>query len=384
MQRKKIAGLIAGVLCAVVALVPPLTATKAESRGQTVYDSKTGKIDGVDFSLWKDYGNTSMKLNGGGAFECQWSNIGNALFRTGKTLDSSKRYNQYGNISVNYSANYQPNGNSYLCVYGWSRNPLVEYYIVDSWGSWRPTSGQYKGQISVDGGTYDLYQDTRYNAPSIDGNTTFTQFWSVRTSKRTSGTISVSKHFDAWAQHGMTLGNLTEVALTVEGYQSSGYANVTNAVVTFGGNSNNNNNNYNNNNQNNNNNNNNNSGSWQGTTVQCESMKTSGRYTGKISNPFNGVALYANQDAVSYTQNFGYDRHNFALRACSNTNKLARVDLYIGGDFMGTFYYGDGYPATYTLKNVRHKTGNQEVKLVVTADDGSWDAYLDSFTITNP
>ena len=60
---------------------------------------------------------------------------------------------------------------------------------------------------------------------------------------------------------------------------------------------------------------------------------------------------------------------------------MARVDLYIGGQNKGTFYYGDANPAEYTIKNVSHGTGNQEVKLVVTADDGNWDAYIDYLQI---
>ena len=72
------------------------------------------------------------------------------------------------------------------------------------------------------------------NQPSIDGNTTFKQFWSVRTSKRTSGTISVTKHFKAWEALGMELGNLYETALTIEGYQSSGRAEVKTNTVKIG------------------------------------------------------------------------------------------------------------------------------------------------------
>ena len=56
---------------------------------------------------------------------------------------------------------------------------------------------------------------------------------------------------------------------------------------------------------------------------------------------------------------------------------MARVDLKIGGQYKGTFYYGGSYPAEYTIHNVSHGTGNQTVELVVTADDGQWDAYID-------
>ena len=377
MQRKKLMGLVAGVLCAAMVLVsvPVKAAT-------TLYNNATGKIDGVDYTLWKDYGNTSMTLNGGGAFECSWGSIGNALFRTGKTLDSTKTYSQYGNITCDYSAYYNPSGNSYLCVYGWSRSPLVEYYIVDSWGSWRPPGGASKGQIYVDGGTYDVYETTRYNQPSIEGNKTFKQYWSVRTSKRTSGRITVSDHFKAWQNKGMNLGKLYEVTLNVEGYQSSGYANVSKNVITFGGSS------SSNNNNNNNNYNSGNSGSSSNSSgvyrTQCENMTLGGQYAGKISSPFSGVALYANNDSVSYNQYFGYGTHNFTLRACSNNSNMAKIDLYIGNQYKGTFYYGGSYPAEYTIKNVSHGMGNQQVKLVVTSDDGKWDGYLDYLDITNP
>jgi endo-1,4-beta-xylanase len=130
------------------------------------------------------------------------------------------------NQIVTFDANYQPNGNSYLCVYGWTQNPLVEYYIVDSWGSWRPPGGTSMGTVTADGGTYDIYRTQRVNQPSIEGNKTFYQYWSVRTQKRASGTITVGSHFSAWASHGMNMGSLYEVSMTVEGYQSSGTADV--------------------------------------------------------------------------------------------------------------------------------------------------------------
>lgn len=49
---------------------------------------------------------------------------------------------------------------------------------------------------------------------------------------------------------------------------------------------------------------------------------------------------------------------------------------------MGTFYFGDQYPAEYTIKNVSHGTGNQEIELVVTSDNGQWDAYVDYLKIS--
>lgn len=115
--------------------------------------------------------------------------------------------------------------------------------------------------------------------------------------------------------------------------------------------------------------------------IQCESMTKSGTFTGNINSPFDGVALYANNDAVSFSKYFAYDTHDFTLRGASNGSNMARVDLVINGETKGTFYFGDQYPAEYTVKGVTHPTGAIDIKLVVSADDGTWDAYLDYLAI---
>jgi endo-1,4-beta-xylanase len=202
----------------------------------TITANQTGTHGGYDYELWKDNGTTSMTLKDGGSFSCSWSNINNALFRKGKKYNETQTYQQLGNIVMNYTCNYNPNGNSYLSVYGWTSSPLVEYYIIESYGTWKPPgSNSPKATITVDGGSYEIYETTRTNQPSIKGTATFQQYWSVRTAKRTSGTISVSEHFKAWEARGMKMGLMYEVSLVVEGYQSSGTADVTSMSITVGG-----------------------------------------------------------------------------------------------------------------------------------------------------
>ncbi|AEY67020.1 glycosyl hydrolase family 11 [Clostridium sp. BNL1100] len=224
-MKQKVMGLfLAVVMCFTFTAMNVNAAT-------TITSNQTGIQDGYNYELWKDYGNTSMTLGSGGAFSCQWNNIGNALFSKGRKFDATQTYQQLGNITINYSAIFNPGGNSYLCVYGWTVSPLVEFYIVDNWGTYRPT-GTFKGTFTVDGGTYDIYQTTRVNQPSIEGTQTFKQYWSVRQTKRTSGTISVSEHFKKWESLGMTMGKLVEIAFTIIGYQSNGNAYITNNTLT--------------------------------------------------------------------------------------------------------------------------------------------------------
>lgn len=113
------------------------------------------------------------------------------------------------------------------------------------------------------------------------------------------------------------------------------------------------------------------------TRVETENMNIGGTYAGKITSPFNGVALYANNDYSSYNQFFGYATHNISVRGASNNASTARVDLQIGGTTVGSFYFTGTTPTVQTLQNITHATGNQEVKLVVTTDNGTWDAFVD-------
>jgi endo-1,4-beta-xylanase len=79
-----------------------------------------------------------------------------------------------------------------------------------------------KGTIDVNGSIYDIYENTRVNQPSIKGNTTFQQYFSIRRDVRNSGTISITEHFDMWESLGMDLGKMYEVSFVVEGYKSNG------------------------------------------------------------------------------------------------------------------------------------------------------------------
>ncbi|KFY12213.1 hypothetical protein V491_06876 [Pseudogymnoascus sp. VKM F-3775] len=130
--------------------------------------------------------------------------------------------------SITYSADYSAaSSGSYLSVYGWVNSPQAEYYIVENYGDYNPCSGATSlGTLSSDGGTYEVCTDTRTNEPSITGTSTFTQYFSVRQSTRSSGTVTTSNHFSFWAEHGFGSSYNYQV-LAVEAFSGAGSASVT-------------------------------------------------------------------------------------------------------------------------------------------------------------
>ncbi|KNG46432.1 glycoside hydrolase family 11 protein [Stemphylium lycopersici] len=196
-----------------------------------------GTHNGFFYSFWTDnQGQVTYNNGPGGQYDVSWSNVGNFVAGKGCLLPTILSYsnnnpnrNPGSERVVKYSGTWDAkNVNSYISLYGWTRNPLIEYYIVEAYGSYNPSSAaQKKGSVESDGGTYDILQTTRTNQPSIDGTATFQQFWSVRRDKRVGGSITVKNHFDAWAKFGQNLGTHNYQILATEGYQSSGKASIT-------------------------------------------------------------------------------------------------------------------------------------------------------------
>lgn len=235
LKRKRCMAACLAVFIALTMLCGCESGSIAKKDYKVLTDCEIGTQDGYGYELWKDSGTTSMTLTEGGTFSCEWSNINNALFRRGMKFDCTKTWQEIGNITLDYDADYNPDGNSYLALYGWTREPLVEYYIVESWGNWRPPGGNPTATVKIDGDKYDIYETTRYNQPSIDGNTTFQQYWCVRQEKREKGSINVGEVFATWEALGMKMGKLYEASFTVEGYQSQGSATIKKNELKIGG-----------------------------------------------------------------------------------------------------------------------------------------------------
>ena len=208
------------------------------------HTQETGWYNDYHHEIWQaDTPNSStMTLaDDGGGFSTSWKcgpngSKGNFLARRGLFWgrNNPNHWQDYGNFTCEFDCDWSAGsaGNSRICIYGWTENPLVEFYIIEDWKNWVPSSGSAK-QVVIDGSTYDVFTNAMNSYNITNSKGPFTQYISVRKTPRSSGTISIYKHFEAWESLGMKMGNLYEVAFNVEGWESDGQANVKKNIIKY-------------------------------------------------------------------------------------------------------------------------------------------------------
>ncbi|TVY65552.1 Endo-1,4-beta-xylanase B [Lachnellula suecica] len=182
-------------LCATLALASPIN-PDAETGVAAIEkrSSVTGTNGGYYYQFY-DSGSGGKYSNGaGGKYTVSWSGSDDIVAGKGWSTGAAR--------SITFSGSFS--GPIYFSVYGWFTNPLVD-----------------------DGSTYEVYEGTRSNAPSIQGTSTFKQYWSIRTSHRVSGTVTVGNHWNEWKKLGLPLGTPNYQIVATEAFSGSGTATIT-------------------------------------------------------------------------------------------------------------------------------------------------------------
>ena len=213
--------------------------------GQEYCSNSKGNVgNGYGYELWAEgTGSGCMTIRGVDAtFGATWSNVEDFLARVGLDFDQTRTHTQIGTISAEFAETKTDDGGlTYIGVYGWTVDPLLEFYILDDWGATKPggtasdgTPRTHVGTITVDGATYEVWKKLRENKPAITGpSETFEQFFSIRETARQCGRISVSEHFEQWEDLGVSLGKLHEAKLLLEAQGNSGSIEFTTATVVI-------------------------------------------------------------------------------------------------------------------------------------------------------
>ena len=175
-----------------------------------------------------------------------WTEADDFLVRMGLAFDSTKTPAQIGTITAQFSHKFTEvpvagkTSKIYVALYGWTLEPLMEYYVIEDYGDFVPgptaSDGSPRtnyGTLAVDDGTYDIWALPVTNRPAITGNNmNFTQIFNVRRVRRNCGQISLSEHFAKWDDVGLTLGKLEEAMFLMEAQNNSGTIDVA-ATVTL-------------------------------------------------------------------------------------------------------------------------------------------------------
>jgi endo-1,4-beta-xylanase len=204
------------VFCALIAAV----CTTIAANAQTIYNNGTGYNNGYYYSLYTSGGSSNMTFSSqyAGNYALSWSNVNDVV--------GGKGWNPGGYRTVGYNVGYATGYNN-ISIYGWTTNPLVEYYICE-FGS--VANGTYKGSVSSDGHNYNTYEHLQVNQPSIQGTATFEQYldnWGG-SSTGSNHQVTTGNHFSHWSSLGMNLGNFNYMILGTEAWGGrSGYVNAT-------------------------------------------------------------------------------------------------------------------------------------------------------------
>lgn len=207
------------ILCAFV-VVGCITVTASAQ----VRNNGTGTDHGYFYSLYSSGGSATMTFPSAGQYPgnyaITWSGVGDVVGGKGWRTGSAQ--------TIGYNVGFAQGYNN-ISIYGWTTNPLVEYYICEL-GSLFTGNATFKGSVSSDGHNYNTYEHLQVNQPSIQGTATFEQYldnWGG-SSTGSNHTVTTSNHFNHWRSLGMNMGNFNYQILGTEAYNgASGSVNAT-------------------------------------------------------------------------------------------------------------------------------------------------------------
>jgi endo-1,4-beta-xylanase len=223
--------LFLGACAAVLAATTAMVAAPGIAHA-AVCSNQTGTTNGYYYQMWSNgQGSACITVgSGGNQYSTNWSGIGDFVAGVGWQPGSNQTISFSGSMSAS-------GGTALASLYGWSTNPLVEYYVIEDDQGGSPSLGTFMGTTTSDGATYNLYEHQQVNQPCITGNScTFEQYLAIRQGNTTSGTITTQNFFNAWASHGMNLGSLNYQIFATEAWGGgSGSSNFTVSHGSSGG-----------------------------------------------------------------------------------------------------------------------------------------------------
>jgi endo-1,4-beta-xylanase len=155
-----------------------------------------------------------------GNFSLSWNKVNDVVSGKGWLPGSAR--------TINYNIGTLNGSYNLVGAYGWTTNPLIEFYVVELGAN---IAGSYINTINSDGHNYNVYKHLQVNQPSPVGNTNFWQYldnWGG-SSVGSNHAINLGNHINNWkARGGQGFGNFYYLVLGCEAWGGrSGYINAT-------------------------------------------------------------------------------------------------------------------------------------------------------------
>jgi endo-1,4-beta-xylanase len=177
--------------------------------GDKFYANATGTDNGYFWTIDKDgpMGTAYLGFDGAGTttglypgnFFMSWSGVKEVVGGKGWPAGSTR--------VINYNIGSYTGAVKFIGVYGWTKDPLTEYYVAEKgpgalYNKGKVGTGATTATYTSNGNTYSLTKNQRQSAPSIEGTQTFWQFESLRTGTQAAvgvnGAVNMATHFSNW------------------------------------------------------------------------------------------------------------------------------------------------------------------------------------------
>jgi endo-1,4-beta-xylanase len=185
-----------------------------------INEESTGTSNGFFWSLYREGGSGSITQGSAGNFAISYSNVNDIV--------GGKGWNPGSARTIGYNIGALSGSYNFVGIYGWTTNPLIEYYVAEKGNV---TGGTSFGSVSSDGHTYSCYKSQRVNAPSIIGTATFWQYkdtWGGAPTAQ-NRSVTMANHINNWrSRGGQGFGTYNYQILALEAWGGkSGYINAT-------------------------------------------------------------------------------------------------------------------------------------------------------------
>ena len=172
--------------------------------------------------MYVSTGSACITLNSANSYSTTWSGIGDFVAGVGWNPGTTSTKSFSGSLSAS-------GGTSLMSLYGWSTNPLVEYYVTENYVGSPNTLVRTRARSPATAApttSTSTSRSTSHASPATPAPSSST--WRIRTSPASSGTITFQNFVNAWASHGMNLGTLNYQILATESFGGgSGNSSVT-------------------------------------------------------------------------------------------------------------------------------------------------------------